>query len=185
MNGWNPPPEDPILKDEWGTPQEFFDELDNMFEFTLDPCANEGRLLKEMLHITKEKIFHKGTCTIVEFKTYLSGLKYDWTGHSVFVNPPYSGRNLELWIRKCYEERHRARDIVLLMPSNRTGTEYFHCCVLGSAEIFFVRGRLKFVPLAGQKEGSNPMNNIVAVWQSSNEKTVELEGALNNFEERW
>ena len=27
--------------DDWSTPQEFFDELDKEFEFTLDPCADE------------------------------------------------------------------------------------------------------------------------------------------------
>lgn len=27
--------------DEWATPQEFFDKLNNEFHFTLDPCANE------------------------------------------------------------------------------------------------------------------------------------------------
>lgn len=27
--------------DEWATPQDFFDQLDKEFHFTLDPCANE------------------------------------------------------------------------------------------------------------------------------------------------
>lgn len=27
-------------KDEWATPQDFFDTLDREFHFTLDPCAN-------------------------------------------------------------------------------------------------------------------------------------------------
>lgn len=27
--------------DQWATPQDFFDELDREFHFTLDPCADE------------------------------------------------------------------------------------------------------------------------------------------------
>lgn len=28
--------------DDWATPQEFFDQLDKEFHFTLDPCAEYG-----------------------------------------------------------------------------------------------------------------------------------------------
>lgn len=33
--------------DEWGTPQDLFDNLDKEFNFTLDPCANKNRPLKK------------------------------------------------------------------------------------------------------------------------------------------
>jgi len=157
-------------KDEWGTPQSFFNDLDETFNFSLDPCGTTLRRLK-------------ATNKMVTLTKAIDGLQATWEGQSVFVNPPYSGKQLEQWVKKCYGERHKATDIVLIMPSNRTGTRYFHKYVLGSAEIAFVPGRLQFVPLAGQKVGSNPMNTIIAVWQSSNDgKAEELMGRINDFE---
>lgn len=161
------------LKDEWGTPQKFFDELDAEFNITLDPCGNPNRLLKprdKMITLSKDQ----------------NGLKGDWTGHTVFVNPPFSGNNLKEWLGKCYEQRHIARDIIAIMPSNRTGAKYFHDFVVGSAEIGFIPGRLQYVPLKGQKVGSNPMNTILALWQSGEDsKFHDIPGALQDFEEKW
>ncbi|MBU5440402.1 phage N-6-adenine-methyltransferase, partial [Tissierella sp. MSJ-40] len=57
---------------EWSTPQEFFNELDKEFNFTLDPCA------------TKENAKCNKYYTIKE-----NGLKQDWGGEVVFCNPPY------------------------------------------------------------------------------------------------
>lgn len=160
-------------KDLWGTPQDFFDKLNGQFNFTLDPCANSNRLLKpkeKMVSLTEEQ----------------NGLKGDWTGHVVFVNPPYSRNQLETWLKKCYDQRHIAKDIVTIIPANRTGAGYFHAYVLGSAEIGFIQSRLKFIPLAGQKVGSNPMNTIIAVWQSAQSENIyELPGTLQDFENRW
>lgn len=49
--------------DEWATPQDFFDKLDNEFHFTLDPCANEQNHKCEKFY-TKEQ----------------DGLSQDWGG---------------------------------------------------------------------------------------------------------
>ena len=40
--------------DQWSTPQEFFDELNNEFNFDLDPCADE-------LNHKCQHFFYKGT----------------------------------------------------------------------------------------------------------------------------
>lgn len=53
--------------DDWATPQDFFDGLDEEFHFTLDPCANENN--------------HKCNTyyTVTE-----NGLEQDWGGvHSI------------------------------------------------------------------------------------------------------
>lgn len=49
--------------DEWATPQDFFDQLNNEFHFTLDPCANEQNHKCEKFY-TKEQ----------------DGLSRDWGG---------------------------------------------------------------------------------------------------------
>lgn len=71
--------------DLWITPQEFYDELDEEFHFTLDPCS------------TDENAKCKNHFTIKE-----NGLLQDWKGHNVFCNPPYS--QIKEWVEKCYAE---------------------------------------------------------------------------------
>lgn len=58
--------------DNWATPQDFFDELDREFNFTLDPCATPDNAKCTKYY------------TVVE-----DGLKQDWQGEVVFCNPPY------------------------------------------------------------------------------------------------
>lgn len=68
--------------DQWSTPQDFFDELNDEFNFDLDPCADE--LNHKCQHFfTKEQ----------------NGLSKDWGGHCVFCNPPY-GKDIALWVKK-------------------------------------------------------------------------------------
>lgn len=40
--------------DNWSTPQEFFEELNNEFDFTLDPCADDNNHKCEK-YFTKEQ----------------------------------------------------------------------------------------------------------------------------------
>lgn len=71
--------------DEWETPQDFFDRLDAEFRFTLDPCSTDDNA-KCAKHYTRQD----------------DGLSKDWTGETVFCNPPY-GREMPKWIAKCAE----------------------------------------------------------------------------------
>lgn len=110
---------------EWSTPQDFFDKLDAEFHFTLDPCSTDENA-KCRKHFTKEQ----------------NGLAQDWTGETVFCNPPY-GREIWKWCRKCYLHATGGGTEVMLVPV-RTDTGWFHDWVYGKAEIRFVRGRLHF-----------------------------------------
>ena len=71
--------------DEYSTPMDLFDTLNNEFNFTLDPCStNENAKCDK--HYTKTE----------------NGLIQDWNNEVVFCNPPY-GRQIGLWVKKCYE----------------------------------------------------------------------------------
>jgi site-specific DNA-methyltransferase (adenine-specific) len=137
-------------KDEWGTPIRLFNELDNEFNFNLDPCSSKNRLLKPNI-----KCYYKED----------DGLQQNWNGKNVFVNPPYSGNNIKKWIKKCYEEKDRANIIVLLIPATKTGTKYFHRYVIPHAEIRFVAGRINFIPLSGQNDNSNPLYSLLCIFR--------------------
>lgn len=70
---------------EWATPQDFFDKLNNEFHFTLDPCA------------TKEN----AKCS--KFYTQADdGLSKSWDNEIVWCNPPY-GREIGKWVKKASE----------------------------------------------------------------------------------
>ena len=69
--------------DEWETPQAFFDALDSEFHFTIDVCATPENA-KCARFYTREQ----------------DGLSQDWTGETVYCNPPY-GREMPKWIEKC------------------------------------------------------------------------------------
>lgn len=110
---------------EWETPQDLFDQLDNEFHFTLDPCSSDANAKCEK-HYTKEQ----------------DGLKQDWAGEVVFCNPPY-GREQIKWVKKCYEHFTRGGVAVMLIPA-RTDTKIFHEYILHHSEVRFIKGRLRF-----------------------------------------
>ena len=129
--------------DLWSTPQDFFDELNEEFNFTLDPCA------------TKDNAKCSKYFTIKE-----DGLKQDWQGHTVFCNPPY-GRKIKYWVKKCYEESRKSNTTVVMLIPARTDTSYFHDYIYHKAkEIRFIRGRLKF----GNAKNSAPFPSMVVVF---------------------
>ena len=111
---------------EWATPVEFYNSLNLEFHFTLDPCASDSNY-KCRKYFTKE----------------IDGLSQSWENEIVFCNPPY-GKEIEKWIKKCYEEHTKNGITVVMLIPARTDTKYFHKYIYNIAEIRFIKGRLKF-----------------------------------------
>lgn len=115
-------------KDDWETPKDFYEKLDDEFHFTLDPCCTHESAKCER-HYTKDD----------------DGLSKDWSGEIVFCNPPYSKKgNQDAWVKKCYTESLKPNTTVVALLPARTDTNRFHDYILGKAEIRFIRGRLVF-----------------------------------------
>ena len=114
-------------KDDWETPKELFQKLDEEFHFDLDPCSSDSNKKCEFHYTVKE-----------------NGLKQNWQGHTVFCNPPYGRKATADWIKKCYEESRKPDTVVVMLIPARTDTIAFHNYILGKAEIRFLQGRLKF-----------------------------------------
>lgn len=130
-------------KDMWETPQNFFEELDREFNFTLDPCATPENAKCKKYYTVKE-----------------DGLKQDWQGETVFCNPPY-GRAIRNWVKKCYQESRKPNTTVVMLIPARTDTIYFHEYIYKKArEIRFVKGRLKF----GNSKNSAPFPSMVVIF---------------------
>ena len=116
----------------WETPKELFDELNNEFYFTLDPCC------------TKEN----AKCSIY-YTIEDNGLNMNWGKHRVFMNPPY-GRQISKWVEKAYSESLNGTLVVCLLPSRTDTKWWWDYCMKG--EIRFIKGRLKFKGMNTQGE---------------------------------
>ena len=111
---------------EWETPSDFFNNLNDEFNFTLDPCASNNNYKCDNYYTIKD-----------------NGLSKDWSKDVVFMNPPY-GREIKYWIEKAYRESLRGAIVVCLIPA-RTDTSYWHDYIFPHAnDIRFIRGRIKF-----------------------------------------
>lgn len=128
---------------EWATPQDFFDELDGEFNFTLDPCATKENA-KCVKFFTRED----------------DGLKQSWEGERVFMNPPY-GREIGKWMKKAYEESIKGSLVVCLVPA-RTDTRWWHDYAMKAWPhgIRLLKGRLKF----GNSKNSAPFPSAVIIF---------------------
>ena len=102
-------------KDDWATPKDFYDKLDVEFHFDYDPCPLHGT----------------------------GGLEGDW-GQRNFINPPYSRKLKEAFVKKAVEQSKKGKLCVMLLPVS-TSTALFHDWIKPNAkEIRFVRGRIAF-----------------------------------------
>lgn len=112
--------------DEWATPIDFYNKLNEEFHFDLDPCANEYN------HKCKKY-----------FTIRDNGIMQSWAGYKVFCNPPY-GREIGRWVEKAYKTNKKYGNLVVMLVPARTDTRWFHEFIYHKAEIRFIQGRLKF-----------------------------------------
>lgn len=129
--------------DEWATPQEFYDNLNKEFGFSLDPCANDSNAKCDKYYTKIE-----------------DGLIQNWGGQKVFCNPPY-GREIGKWVKKCYLESQKENTMCVMLIPARTDTKWFHEFIYGKAEIRFIKGRLKF----GDSNNSAPFPSMVVIFK--------------------
>lgn len=142
------------MSDEWRTPQDLFDKLDAVFHFTLDGAADKDNA-KCQRYFSREK----------------DGLFYPWGGEIVFVNPPYSGRNLSRWTEKMLREArlHHATVVGLILPS--VDTAWWHDYVLKADVVIFPRGRIQFISPDKTKQNrykrnGNPRGSAIVIFNN-------------------
>lgn len=141
-------------KNDWETPQDFFDMLDEYYSFTIDVAADKENTKCKRFYSEKD-----------------DGLSKSWDGERVFCNPPYS--HTKLWIKKAHEEIKDAKKpsiFVFLIPS-RTDTKWWHNYIMSDecSKVYFVKGRLKF----GGQKNSAPFPSAVVVFKTTDFITKE------------
>lgn len=126
--------------DNWETPLYLYDELNKEFNFDFDPCPI---CFDE---ITPDK----------------DGLLIEW-GQRNFVNPPYSRKLKEAFVKKAIEESKKRKLCVCLLPVS-TSTILFHDYILPNAhDIRFLKGRVKFI---GYNTFGEKVNNVAGMHDS-------------------
>ena len=141
-------------KDDWETPDDFFQQLNDEFCFTLDAAANE-RNHKVPLW------FGPGSPLGVE-----DALTADWRVDrftTAWLNPPY-GRSIERWVEKAFREALQGRATVVCLLPARTDTAWWHRYVMRASQVRFIRGRLRFVGAAT----SAPFPSVIVVFWRHN-----------------
>lgn len=105
---------------DWQTPPELYNKLNEEFNFNFDPCPLGHDINK------------------------WNGLEIEW-GTRNFINPPYSRKLKEAFVKKAIEESNKGKLCVLLLPVS-TSTKLFHEYILpNKKEIRFLKGRVKFI----------------------------------------
>ena len=140
--------------DNWATPKEFYNKLDQEFNFDFDPCPLNLDV------ITPEN----------------DGLLIEW-GLSNFVNPPYSRDLKEKFVIKAIEESEKGKLCVMLLPVS-TSTKLFHDHILpNQKEIRFIKGRIKFLGINTKGEyvtNKAPMHDsMIIIFGSKQQKDKE------------
>jgi len=120
------------MKDDWETPLEFLEELEREFGEMFDPCP---------LHAD------------------FDGLSIEWEQVN-FINPPYSRKLKELFIRKAFEESKKGKICIMLLPVS-TSTKIFNEVIYPNAELRFIKGRIKF---SGMKTAGQ-MDNMLVIFK--------------------
>lgn len=144
-------------KDYWSTPIEFFNKLNDEFNFNLDPCC-----------------FPETAKCDKYFTKHDNGLEQNWEGHNVFCNPPY-GKEIGAWVKKCFKESKKDNTLVVMLIPSRTDTTYFHKYIYKHAkEIRFIKGRLKFGDFRNpdMKLAPAPFPSMVVVFKNTKSKLM-------------
>ena len=108
--------------DDWATPRDFLEkEIIPIFE------NNKGKHYFDPCPLNPE----------------FDGLNIKWALQN-FINPPYSRKLKESFIKKAFEESKKGKLCVMLLPVS-TSTKIFHEIIYPNAEIRFIKGRIKFL----------------------------------------
>lgn len=150
-------------KDEWLTPPYIMDALG---EFDLDPCSPINRPWD-----TAKKHY-----TVLD-----EGLHKEWQGR-VFCNPPY-GKETQKWLDKCADYGN-----AIGLVFARTETRMFFSSVWEKADaIFFIKGRLSFYTVEGEKGGTAGAPSVLIAYGQDNVnylRNLNLDGCFVDLSNR-
>ena len=130
------------------TPPEFMESVYQAFgPVDLDPCAHD---LSPVVAHRRIMVSQGG-----------DGLVDEWSGHLAFVNPPYSEQLT--WLRRAHQQwaAGHVGTVVCLVPF-RPDSPFYHDTLMKAADLYPLRGRVKFLDAAGRAQ-STPFSLVVVL----------------------
>lgn len=123
---------------EWRTPPEVFEPLNDEFRFDLDGAADPANALLPEASTIERPV--------------------SWEGRRVFCNPPWSG------IAPFLEMATRAELAVLLVPARTNSGWFHHALELGAKVAFFPR-RPHFLRPDGSRQHNSPVDCLLLIFR--------------------
>lgn len=111
---------------EWETPWPLFEALDIEFNFTIDAAATSKNTKCER-YWTKET----------------DGLTQDWSGETLFINPPFRAADLRRWVEKAWLASREPETIVVMIVPVKSDQFWWGDFAI-KTEIRFIKGRVTF-----------------------------------------
>ncbi len=142
-------------KQDWETPQELFDNLNNEFDFELDAFASDKNAKCKHFFTERDDSFQQ-----------------DWTKYkSIFINPPYTSKVQDEVLKKINDTiSSNWRGVIVLLIPARTDTKRWHDYIFNKADdIRFIKGRLRF-EVDGIPRGSSTFPSAVIVYDLRNKE---------------
>lgn len=138
------------------TPADFMAPIYAAFgEVDIDPCAH----LLSPVTARRRILFSEGGDGLVE----------DWSGRLAFVNPPFS--QLLKWLRRAHDQWQagNVETVVCLVPV-RTDSAWFHETLSAAADIYLLRGRVRFIDSLGKGQHTPFSLMVLALGANADQK---------------
>lgn len=138
------------------TPADFMSSIYAAFgEIDIDPCAH---LLSPVLARRRILLSEGG-----------DGLTDEWSGRIAYVNPPFSA--LLIWLRRAHDQWRagNVETVVCLVPV-RTDSSWFHETLSVDADIYFLKGRLRFLNSEGRGQHTPFSLMVLALGATAEQK---------------
>ena len=145
------------------TPSDFMAGIYAAFgEIDLDPC---GHLLSPVVARHRILLSEGG-----------DGLLEEWSGDVAFVNPPFSA--LLKWLRRAHDQWRagNVKTVVCLVPV-RTDSAWFQETLVSDAEIYLLKGRVRFLNAEGKGQHT-PFSLMILAMGASTESKACLAGMI-------
>ncbi|NIN03688.1 MAG: adenine methyltransferase [Hydrotalea flava] len=122
--------------------------------------------VKPVIDVCGSKKHHKTPTYFVK-----DALKEQWN-KPFWCNPPYSKVNE--FIKYAYEQhlKHNVNGLILVYA--KVDTRWFHKYVQGKAEIYFIKGRVKFWINGKETKHPSPYPSMIICYRKSKPKTKRL-----------
>lgn len=150
------------MRQEWETPDDFFDVVNAEFDFQIDVCATKDNAKCDIYH----SLYDYGVDSLNHDTSWLIP---DIGRYRAWCNPGFA--NPGPWMEKAYREAQKHEDaVVAVMGLISPSTEWWRKWGVSASEIRLIGGRrIQFKPPPGIAPSSNSRENALFIFTETKE----------------